>query len=75
MRGQRHRRPDPISWNPLSALGLVLAAEPCRQVQIGFPSAGFRGLRANLVLDAAAPLERLPEAIPERPQVANPRSI
>jgi hypothetical protein len=30
---------------------------------------------ANLVLDAAAPLERLPEAIHGRPQVANPRAI
>jgi hypothetical protein len=59
-----------------SGLGpLVLVAELCRQVQIGFPGAGFRGLQANLVLDAAAPLERLPEAIPERLQVANPRSI
>ena len=66
---------DPISWNPFSALGPVLAAELCGLVQIGFPCAGFRALRANLVLDAAAPLERLREAIPERPQVANPRSI
>jgi hypothetical protein len=49
--------------------GPVLLAARC-----GFPCAGFRGLQANLVLGAAAPLERLPEAIPERPQVANPRS-
>jgi hypothetical protein len=60
---------------PFSALGLVLAAELCGLVQIGFPCAGFRGIRADLVLDTAAPLERLPEAIPERLQVANPRSI
>jgi hypothetical protein len=44
-------------------------------VQIGFLSAGFEDSGANLVLDAAAPLQRLPEAIPERPQVAKPRSI
>jgi hypothetical protein len=74
MRGQRHRRPDPISWNPFSALGVVLAAELCGLVQIGFPAPDFED-SGHLVLDAAAPLERLPEAIPERPQVGNPRSI
>ena len=48
------------------------SAARCRS---DFPASDFEDSRADLVLDAAAPLERLPEAIPERPQVANPRSI
>ena len=42
---------DPIFLEPFSvARRLVLAAELCGFVQIGFPCAGFRGLRANIVL-------------------------
>jgi hypothetical protein len=61
---------DPISWNPSSVV--VLAAEPCRLVQIGFPGAGFRRLRLDLVLMRLLPSGAIPGAAPERPSGRRP---
>jgi hypothetical protein len=40
-----------------------------------FPALDFEDSGPISSFDAAAPLQRLSEAIPERPKVANPRSI
>jgi len=65
-------RPDFLE-PPFSVLGVVRPPSSGRLVQIGFPSAGFRGLRADLVLDEAAPVERFPEAVPERTSGRQPK--
>jgi hypothetical protein len=51
---------------------VVLTAEPCRLVQIGFPGAGFRRLRSDLVLMRLLPAEAIPGAAPERPSGRRP---
>ena len=51
---------------------VVLAAEPCRLVQIGFPGAGFRRLWSDLVLMRLLPAGAIPGAAPERPSGRRP---
>jgi hypothetical protein len=59
-----------ISWNPFRCV--VLTSELCRLVQIGFPGAGFRRLRSDLVLVRLLPAGAIPGAAPERPSGRRP---